>query len=115
MGVCRGLRVHILVARAFCEQEDLSHVVVDHIDRDKGDNRWFNLRWVTSSENVINQERSPMHGITRKTKSLYRVRFTRGGKETCYGCFKELAAAKQRRDDVLAQLDLEMREGAKPT
>jgi hypothetical protein len=114
LGGVRGFGVHILVARAFCEQEDLAHVVVDHIDRDKGDNRWFNLRWVTSSENSINTERGLMYGITRR-KGGYQLQFNRKGKYMSYGCFKELAAAKQRRDEVVAQLDLEMREGARPT
>jgi hypothetical protein len=108
------LRVHILVARAFCEREDPSHIIVDHIDRDKGDNRWFNLRWVTNSENLINTERGPMYGITRRKGSYY-VQFRREYRMMHCGSFRDLDAAKQRRDEVVAQLDLEMREGARPT
>jgi hypothetical protein len=112
----KGRDVHVYVARAFCEQGDSSHVYVDHIDRDKGDNRWFNLRWVTNSENRINMERGLMYGISfRVDRGKFRVQFTRKGKYMFYGYFKELAAAKRRRDEVLAQLDLEMREDARPT
>lgn len=48
-------RVHILVAKAFIDNPE-NLPVVDHINRDKLDNRVNNLRWVTRSGNGRNQE-----------------------------------------------------------
>lgn len=45
--------VHRLVAEAFLEREE-GKPEVDHINRDKQDNRVENLRWVTREENMQN-------------------------------------------------------------
>ena len=45
--------IHRLVASAFCENENLYHQV-DHIDQNKTNNYYQNLRWVTQDQNIRN-------------------------------------------------------------
>lgn len=53
-GVRKSFTIHRLVARHFCEgyAEDK---VVDHIDGNRYNNHYLNLRWVNQKENVANQ------------------------------------------------------------
>lgn len=48
--------VHRLVCETFLENPE-NKPTVDHINRDKNDNRLCNLRWATYSEQCLNQER----------------------------------------------------------
>ena len=47
-------RVHRLVAEAFIDNPD-NLPVVDHIDHDRSNNNFFNLRWVSYSTNNFNK------------------------------------------------------------
>ena len=60
-GGCKTIRVHILVAYAFVEGY-FEGAEIDHIDTNKENNIWTNLRWVTHSGNMNNE-------LTKKCKS----------------------------------------------
>jgi hypothetical protein len=55
-GKPKTLMVHRLVAEAFCENPN-NYNIVDHIDRNKTNNDYINLRWVTQKENASNIDR----------------------------------------------------------
>lgn len=62
-GVFKLKRVHTLVAHAFIENDDPENKkFVDHVDRDKMNNKLSNLRWVTQSQNKRNLDSSIYFG-----------------------------------------------------
>ena len=48
--------VHRLVAQTFCENENNNNQV-DHIDGNKCNNHYLNLRWVNNSQNLRNRKK----------------------------------------------------------
>ena len=55
---CKQALKHRLIALQFIQNDDPENKIqVDHINRIKSDNRLENLRWVTSSENIMNSNR----------------------------------------------------------
>jgi hypothetical protein len=105
--------VHSVVAESFigpipdgCE--------VDHMNGVRSDNRADNLRYLTRSENQLNMVRRDMYGIYNSS-GRYRVCFMRNRVNVVYGRFDTLEEAKARRDEVLAELDANMREEARNT
>lgn len=48
-----GIRVHRIVATAFCGNPPTDQHVVDHIDTNRQNNRPENLRWLTRLENIL--------------------------------------------------------------
>lgn len=53
--VCKTLRVHRMVAKAFIPNDDPENKTeIDHINHDRSDNRVENLRWVSRLENMRN-------------------------------------------------------------
>lgn len=66
-------KIHKLVALHFLEIED-KHV--DHIDRNKLNNHFTNLRWVTPQEN--NDNRKQTCWTTNLLKELYITRYPNG-------------------------------------
>ena len=55
MGKAKSFSVHVLVAREWVENPDNKRCV-DHIDGNKTNNHYENLRWATHSENGRNQK-----------------------------------------------------------
>ena len=53
-GKYRPVNIHKLVALHYIPNTD-NKPCIDHINRDKLDNRKINLRWVTYSENMLNR------------------------------------------------------------
>ena len=58
--------VHRLVAEAFIDNPN-GYTEIDHVNRDKSDNRVENLRWVTHSENMRN---STMHKVRSSWQNI---------------------------------------------
>lgn len=56
-GKAKTLMVHRLVAETFLLNPN-NYSVVDHIDRDKTNNKLENLRWVNSQVNALNSEKN---------------------------------------------------------
>lgn len=49
-----GIRVHLIVAKAFLGEKPQDELVIDHIDTIKTNNRPSNLHYVTRFENLVN-------------------------------------------------------------
>ena len=98
----KTLFLHNLVAVLFLPKIDTEGLMIDHINRDKTDNRACNLRWVTSSINNWNKGVHKNNHIGHKNihfhlkKDRYYVRF--GQKH--YGSFTNLEEAIKKRDEV---------------
>lgn len=76
--------------------------LIDHEDRDTGNNRWLNLRPATHSQNHQNQKvrKDSMHGIQgvqRHERGLWRARITVRGRRIHLGYFKTPEAAAMAR------------------
>ena len=55
------VRVHRVVARAFCENPD-GLPVVNHRDSDRAHNHWSNLEWCTQQDNLAHAAPGPADG-----------------------------------------------------
>ena len=77
----KTLRVHRLVAHAFCNTYglDTSCMDVNHIDGNKTNNRSDNLEWCTRSENIIHGMRTGLISTNNFGKELVRVRIIETG------------------------------------
>ena len=95
-----------LVAQCFVPNND-NKPEVDHINRNRSDDRSENLRWVTDSENRMNTHNryDEMYGICWEPKrKTYKISFTFNKKTTNIGRAKTLEEAKQKRDESLIQI-----------
>ena len=76
-------------------------LVTDHINRDKSDNRWSNLRWVTQKDNTHNRTRSRRnksgHTGIGWTKGAWVVQIGLRGTTHYVGRFKTLSEALKAR------------------
>lgn len=74
-GVRKAAVVHQLVASAFIGPRQ-GGMQVDHINRDKSDNRLLNLRYVTPSQNKCNSQKSgPTGSVAYKGVHIAKGRF----------------------------------------
>jgi hypothetical protein len=99
--------IHRIVCAAF-HPLILGSPYVDHINRDKLDNRAVNLRWVTSSENGLNCEHkmgASGHRLIYLTKvGTYNVLIKRDMAYVFNKTYKTLDEAIAARDNFLASL-----------
>lgn len=81
-------RVHIIVATAFHGEHDTTKLVVDHIDTNRCNNRFENLRWLTRLENAL------MNPVTFR-----RIEYLCGGDIKKFiadpSCLRDLAGTNQ--------------------
>lgn len=81
-------RVHIIVATAFHGEHDTTKLVVDHIDTNRCNNRFENLRWLTRLENAL------MNPVTFR-----RIEYLCGGDINKFiadpSCLRDLAGTNQ--------------------
>lgn len=70
---------------------------IDHINRNKSDNKIENLRLVTNRENALNKPNKPsntgIYGVS-KDRDYYKVSFTVNNKSIHVGNFKDLLKAE---------------------
>ncbi len=57
-GNSKEISAHSVVARAFLGEPDSDDLTVDHINRERADNRLINLRWATQKQQTVNSDRS---------------------------------------------------------
>ena len=90
------VRLHRLIAKMFCPKIDAPGLEVDHMNRDKTDNRACNLRWVDKSTNLRN--RNSTNILKDKRCNSYTVRFRAEGKVIYCKSFKTMEEAVAARD-----------------
>jgi hypothetical protein len=101
--------VHRMVAEIFLPRIDLHNLEVDHINRDKTDNRASNLRWCSRSVQMLNRNmKLPQSGqkYIRETKyKTWRVHIRFEGLQY-FKAFKTLDEAISARDNILAEYNM---------
>ena len=57
-GKSKMISAHVIVARAFLGEPKSRDLTVDHINRERADNRLVNLRWATNKQQSANSDKS---------------------------------------------------------
>tara|TARA_R110001606_G_scaffold386192_1_gene550118 strand:- start:80 stop:565 length:486 start_codon:yes stop_codon:yes gene_type:complete len=113
-GKPKTFKLHRLVAKAFIPNPD-NKPCVDHINRDRKDNRLENLRWVSYKENSRNQSCRSNTGLQFITKAnkkeskngyYYQFTLTRQDLKHSYSN-KELQPVIEYRNKFCAENDIE--------
>lgn len=100
-------KVHRIVAEAFIPNPHGKREV-DHINRDRQDNRAANLQWATKRENMLNTHRhdSTQYGIYWvKLRDVYEVKFRVNKQMRHYGWHATLEQAMHVRDIAITDLN----------
>jgi hypothetical protein len=77
---------------------------IDHVDRNKLNNRRSNLRWTDNAGNQLNTERLDEALGVYPNKGCYEVHLNRGGVRHWAGTFKTIEEAIGARDELKSQL-----------
>ena len=108
-GKAKTFNVHRLVGIAFLENPD-NKPMIDHIDENKANNNVKNLRWATSSDNLVNQgkyknNQSGFKGVLfYKPSNKYKAYIRINGKEKHLGYFKSAEEASRAYDAKAKEL-----------
>lgn len=70
-----GEMVHVIVAWAFLGEPPFEGATIDHINRDKSDNRVENLQWASMKEQRANQERVSICTHSKRVKTFMNGRW----------------------------------------
>lgn len=101
-----SMTVHRHVAKAFIPNPN-GHAQVDHINRNRADNRVENLRWVSASENIRNQKMRANNssGVSNVSYDIIHHRWVFGMRidgEITVRCFKTMEEAIEFKNTFLA-------------
>jgi len=108
-GYRKTLKVHRLVAIAFSPGES-PDLVVDHIDGNTRNNHFTNLRWVTTSLNLMNRHntvaKSGVAGVRHRKglKNPWEARGSVNGIYTSIGHYKTMELAIEARERYVNSL-----------
>lgn len=99
--------VHRLLAEAFIPKPNPSFNQIDHINRNRSDNRISNIRWADNALNTYNQHQrpkgnNPARGIYFKKKCTHRP-WIAVIKQTYLGAFSTKREAQLVRDRAIAK------------
>lgn len=79
-----GMMVHKAVAEQFIHKPSPQHTIVSHLNYDKLNNRASNLAWMTHTENVAHQQKSPHVLAARKARIGKRFKDAKTSKLTVH-------------------------------
>lgn len=63
-----GFLIHRLVAEYFVDKPTPDHTIVAHLDFDKANNHYSNIRWMNAKEHLVHREMSPRVIQARKDR-----------------------------------------------
>ena len=102
----RTFKVHKLIGMTFLENPN-SYTQIDHINRNRKDNRVANLKYVSCSENQTNKnpyvKKDPILKYIQTKSTTFKVIKRYKDKPTVYKTFKTLAEAQTFRDSLITQ------------
>jgi hypothetical protein len=100
-GKKKTIRIHRLVYMSVYPEEDIDDFQIDHIDRNRINNHWQNLRKATCAQNQCNTEANNKLGhknIYLRKSGTYQVQIRKNGKHVFVKTYKTLEEAIENRD-----------------